>query len=286
MVRGSPLKNDWPVALGVVSCLALRHFIARPSQMSSSPTPDASSALVPQRRTSASAPAWSCFSTNSPCLPTWKPLPGSTFSATPSGFGGNAGRPGSLPSTTILDVAVRRSFPPLDRAVVVSIAGDVVARTGNPLSRQSTTDLTKRAREELNKAISCSTVWRILDDDASKPWQYEHWIFPRAANFFAKAAVVLDLYEGYWQGQRIDPFDAIRSSDEKTSMQARIRIQPTVPPGPGRRRRVEFEYVRGGALQYLAVWDVQVGRVMGRCEATTGIEPFGRLVRQVMERRE
>jgi hypothetical protein len=36
-------------------------------------------------------------------------------------------------------------------------------------------------------------------------------------------------------------------------------------------------------LQYLAAWDVQVGRVMGRCEAKTGIEPFGRLVRQVME---
>lgn len=82
--------------------------------------------------------------------------------------------------------------------MVVSIACDVVARTGNPLSRQSTADLTKRAREELNKPISCSTVWRILDEDAIKPWQYEHWIFPRAANFFEKAAVVLDLYEGYW----------------------------------------------------------------------------------------
>jgi hypothetical protein len=160
----------------------------------------------------------------------------------------------------------------------------VVARTGNPLSRQSTTDLTKRAREELNKPISCSTVWRILDEDAIKPWQYEHWIFPRAANFFEKAAVVLDLYEGYWQGERIDPFDSILSSDEKTSIQARIRIHAALPPGPGRRRRVEFEYERGGALQYLAAWDVQEGRVMGRCDATTGIEPFGRLVRQVMER--
>jgi hypothetical protein len=152
------------------------------------------------------------------------------------------------------------------------------------LSRQSTTDLTKRAREELNKPISCSTVWRILDEDAIKPWQYEHWIFPRVANFFENASVVLDLYEGYWQGERIDPFDSILSSDEKTSIQARIRIHTALPPGPGRRRRVEFEYERGGALQYLAAWDVQEGRVMGRCEATTGIEPFGRLVQQVMER--
>jgi hypothetical protein len=36
-------------------------------------------------------------------------------------------------------------------------------------------------------------------------------------------------------------------------------------------------------LPYLAAWDVQRGRVMGRCEAKTGIEPFGRLVEQVRE---
>jgi hypothetical protein len=159
----------------------------------------------------------------------------------------------------------------------------VVARTGNPLSRQSTSDLAKRAQDELNKPIGRTTVWEILDADAIKPWQYEHWIFPRASNFFEKAAVVLDLYQGYWQDERLDPFDRVISSDEKTSIQARIRCHDTLAPGPGRRRRVEAEYGRGGALQYLAAWDVQRGRVMGRCEAKTGIEPFGRLVQQVME---
>ena len=165
----------------------------------------------------------------------------------------------------------------------MSIACDVVARTGNPLSRQSTTDLAKRAQDELGKPISRTTVWDILDADAIKPWQYEHWIFPRAPDFFKKAAVVLDLYQGYWQEERLDPFDVVLSSDEKTSIQARIRCQPTLQPGPKRRRRVEHEYGRGGALQYLAAWDVRQGRVMGRCEARTGIEPFGRLVQQVME---
>jgi hypothetical protein len=166
---------------------------------------------------------------------------------------------------------------------VVSIACDVVARTGNPLSRQSTTDLAKRAQAELNKPISRTTVWEILDADAIKPWQYEHWLFPRAADFFAKAAVVLDLYEGYWQGERLDPFDRVISTDEKTSIQARVREDPTLEPGRQRPRRVAAKYKRGGALQYLAAWDVQEGRVLGRCEARTGIEPFGRLVRQVME---
>ena len=49
--------------------------------------------------------------------------------------------------------------------------------------------------------------------------------------------------------------------------------------------RVEHEYERGGALQYLAAWDVRRGLVMGRCEPATGIEPFGRLVAQVMKQK-
>ena len=46
--------------------------------------------------------------------------------------------------------------------------------------------------------------------------------------------------------------------------------------------RVEHDYDRGGALAYLAAWDVHRGQVAGRCEDTTGIAPFARLVEQVM----
>ena len=56
----------------------------------------------------------------------------------------------------------------------------------------------------------------------------------------------------------------------------------TVTPAPGRPALVEFEYKRGGTLAYLAAWDVHHARLFGRCEPKTGIEPFGRLVEQVM----
>ena len=46
--------------------------------------------------------------------------------------------------------------------------------------------------------------------------------------------------------------------------------------------RVEHEYRRGGAVAYLAAWDVHRGRVFGRCEPSTGNAPFSRLVQQVM----
>ena len=46
--------------------------------------------------------------------------------------------------------------------------------------------------------------------------------------------------------------------------------------------RIEHEYERGGALAYIAAWDVRRAKIFGRCEAKTGIGPFERLVSQVM----
>jgi hypothetical protein len=180
------------------------------------------------------------------------------------------------------DAGARPAFPPLDHAVVQAVACEVVFETERPLSRQSLADLTGRARAALGRPISRSTVWRMLHAAALKPWRYEYWIFPRDPQFQGKAEVLLDLYAGFWQGKPLTAKDQILSADEKTSIQARLRCHPGLPPAPGRPRRVEFEYDRGGALQYLAAWDVRRGWVSGRCEAHTGIEPFGRLVDQVM----
>src|SRR4029079_15305176 len=60
------------------------------------------------------------------------------------------------------------------------------------------------------------------------------------------------------------------------------RIHPPLACAPGQPTRVEPEYRRGGAWQYLVAWDVRGGYVRGRCEAKTGIAPFGRLVEQVL----
>ena len=57
---------------------------------------------------------------------------------------------------------------------------------------------------------------------------------------------------------------------------------PPCPPGKASALRIEHDYQRRGALAYLAAWDVHRGRVTGRCEDTTGIAPFARLVEQVM----
>ena len=231
----------------------------------------------------ASGPRWCSACTNGPPCPTSRRASWSASTRTPCATGGGAGPQATSPLTTNPAGVASPVFPPLDYAVIKSIACEVVAQTDKPLSRQSLADLTARAHAALGKPISRSTVWRILHTDALKPWQYEYWIFPRDPQFAEKAGPILDLYAGFWSGQPLGPKDHILSADEKTSIQARIRCHPSLEPAPRRPLRVEPEYERGGALQYLAAWDVRRGYVMGRCEFHTGIDPFGRLVRQVME---
>ena len=122
----------------------------------------------------------------------------------------------------------------------------------------------------------------MLATDAINPWRYTDWIFPRDPHFADKAGPIVDLSAGLGQGNPLGPKDSILSADEKTRIQARRRCHPALPPAPGRAASIEHEYERGGALHYLAAWDVRRGDVMGRCEPTTGMEPFGRLVKQVL----
>ena len=154
---------------------------------------------------------------------------------------------------------------------------------GLPLSRLSVADVAQHAqRSGLVASISNSTIWRWLHQDAIRPWQHRCWIFPRDPDFQAKAGRILDLYERHWQGQALRQDEFVISTDEKTSIQARLRIHPSLPTAPGKSMRVEHEYARGGAWAYLAALDVHRAKVFGRCEATTGIAPFERLVKQVM----
>ena len=122
----------------------------------------------------------------------------------------------------------------------------------------------------------------MLHEAAIKPWQYEHWLFPRDPRFAEKAGPILDLYAGMWDGKLLGPKDYVLSLDEKTSIQARCRGHAEMPPATNQSRRIESEYGRKGALQYLAAWDVHRGIVHGRCEPKTGIKPFGRLVDQIL----
>ena len=176
----------------------------------------------------------------------------------------------------------RAVFPPQQVAQVKAIACELPREAGIPLSRFSRAELHRLVIERAVCDASASTIARWLSKDAIRPWQHRSWIFPRDPRFLEKAGPVLDLYERRWDGELLHPGDFVISADEKTQIQARQRDSPSTPPAPGRPQRVEHDYDRGGALCYLAAWDVHRGRLSGRCEQQTGIVAFGRLVEQVM----
>jgi transposase len=176
-----------------------------------------------------------------------------------------------------------RGFPAAVVTACKAIACELPATRGVPLGRWSLAELRAEVLATgLVDDVSTTTLWRWLAEDPIKPWQHRSWIFPRDPDFAAKAGVVLDLYERVFQAQQLEPDAYVVSADEKTSIQARCRCHPTLPPAAARAMRIEHEYERGGALAYLAAWDVHQARLFGRCEPSTGIQPFGRLVEQVM----
>jgi transposase len=186
-------------------------------------------------------------------------------------------------SRNSLEAGDQPAFPPSVVVEVKALACELPSQQGLPLARWSVPELQREVvARGVVAEISGTTVWRWLSQDALQPWRHRSWIFPRDPDFAAKAGRILDLYEGRWEGRPLGRREYVLCADEKTSIQARRRIHASLPPAAGRPMLVEHEYERAGAWAYLAAWDVHRAKVFGRCELTTGIKPFARLVAQVM----
>ena len=182
-----------------------------------------------------------------------------------------------------LEAGVKPAFPPSLVVQVKALACELPHTLGLPLSRLSIEEIRQQVISQgLVAEISGATLWRWLSSDALRPWQHRSWIFPRDPQFADKAGPILHLYQRVWEGTPLGPDDYVISADEKTSIQARRRKQPTLHPAPHRPTRVENEYFREGAWVYLAAWDVHRAKVFGRCESQNGIAPVARLVGEVM----
>jgi len=174
-------------------------------------------------------------------------------------------------------------FPPEVIVAVKALACQLPKELGLPFSRLTHDEIARQAQNQgIVASISGKTIWRWLSKDAIRPWCYRSWIWPRDSDFEQKAAKILDLYHGLWEGKPLDCNDFVISSDEKTSIQARRRLAPVTAPRPGRYGRVEHEYERKGSLAYMAGWDVQHAKVFGLCRDSTGIDSFHDLVDHVM----
>jgi len=169
-----------------------------------------------------------------------------------------------------------------ERAQVIAIVCETLHDRELPLSRFSIADLHRIVVKEEGLAdLSHGSLARILDQNVLKPWRYSYWLFPRDPDFVSKACVILDLYAGFWEGQRLGPDEYVLTADEKT-IQVLVRCHPGLAAIPGYEQRVEFEYERLGTVAYHAAWDVFRGRIFGRVAPNTCIATFNQLVDLVM----
>ena len=117
-------------------------------------------------------------------------------------------------------------------------------------------------------AISASQVWRICKALDLKPWQVESWMTSHDPDFWEKAGDVCGLY--------LDPPEnvVVWSVDEKSGMQAKSRVNPTLPAVPGIPARREFEYRRHGTAVLFAALNVHEGDVAAWVTDSTRSENF------------
>ena len=129
---------------------------------------------------------------------------------------------------------------------------------------------------------SASTVWRWLHEDAIKPWQQQCWIYRRDPEFAVKAGRALDLYARVFEGKRL-------RSDEYVIQ--RMRRASCKPSGVATRPALRDPAVEAATSSSTSAAGRSRTSRRGPCitrnlfdriEPKTGIEPFGRLVEQVM----
>lgn len=174
--------------------------------------------------------------------------------------------------------AGRRLSPPVAVLQVKAWACARPCEIGKPLARFSVRDLLHQAwAHELR--FSYSTLWRLLHQDALRPWFHRQWLFPQDPQLVAKATPVLELYHGRWQGQPLRPTDRVVCADELTNLHPCARHHVTTPPRPATSGRYEFSHDRPHERRvYLALREVHTGYVYGEVQPTSGQEPFHQLL--------
>jgi hypothetical protein len=86
-------------------------------------------------------------------------------------------------------------------ALITAVAWEQQAQLALPLCRFSPGEIALWIKQaDMVTTISVSNLWRLLHQDAMRPWYDRGWPFPHAPAVVAKASVILDLYQRSWQG--------------------------------------------------------------------------------------
>jgi transposase len=153
------------------------------------------------------------------------------------------------------------AFPPDERLHVVNVASSKTEDHDQPATRWSLDELAFTiVNEAHHRAMSRSTIQRILADVDLKPHKSVYWLNSHDPDFDTRAKDIGQLYvhalQRYQQGR------LVISSDEKTGMQILGRKYPTQLAQPGKPEKREFEYIRYGTRALLTSFVVPTGKVV------------------------
>ncbi len=135
---------------------------------------------------------------------------------------------------------------------------------GVPLARWSYAEIARRlVTLGVVVSVATSTVGRWLQAERIKPWRYRLWQHVRDPRFLELAKPVLRLYELACELYQLGVW--VVCADEKTSIQARQRIDEPQPAAVGQAAHIAARYERRGALQLFAGLSVADGQALGCC---------------------
>jgi transposase len=142
-------------------------------------------------------------------------------------------------------------------ALITLVKGVAEAPPAPPVIVRRTIEQVRDAvvRRGVARAISKSTVPRILSEGDLHPHKHRGWLHSPDPQFRQKATEICDLYRHRPEGS------VVISVDEKTGMQACERCHPDRAVGAEVRR--EYEYERHGTQSLLAGLNVHTGEVIG-----------------------
>ena len=158
-----------------------------------------------------------------------------------------------------------RDISALERVAIEQLACCKPAGLGLEMTHWSTRSLASLAvKRGLVPHIAHSTVSLILRAADLQPHRSRYWITPTLnAEFLQRAGRILWLYERVdwlWEHDEI-----VLALDEKPNLQALERARPTQPMRPAQIERQEFEYIRHGVVNFLALLNVYNGQMRSCC---------------------
>lgn len=155
-------------------------------------------------------------------------------------------------------------FTPEQIVPIIAVACEDPQACGRSVSHWTPRELAEEVvKRGIVEEISPRSVGRFWAEAALQPHRVRYWRIAQPEDpeaFTQEAEAVCGLYQQAWVLQARGSH--LRSTDERTGIQALGRARPTLPMHPGRVEYQEFEYRRHGTPCLIADWEVARGQVV------------------------